>query len=113
MNTWQPWGLDGHPPIPAGIILHSTPPLLVLLAAEVGPGLREQLALAASAADDTGRADKNAPCDEAAVHEQVRPHDQQTSDIHERRDVHESSGDAAHKSSHRSTMKSDRSTTAG
>lgn len=39
MNTWQSWAkLD-----PAGIVLHSVPPLLVYLASEAAPVLRDRL----------------------------------------------------------------------
>ncbi len=39
MNTWKAWGaLDA-----AGIVLHSVPPVLVYMAAEVGPILRDRL----------------------------------------------------------------------
>ncbi|MGH3859970.1 hypothetical protein [Actinokineospora sp.] len=53
MNTWQPWShLD-----PAGIVLHSVPPVIVLLIAEAAPHVRERiteavLTAAASARDD-------------------------------------------------------------
>ena len=47
MNTWHSWGLDGAPPSVSGIVLHSVPPLLVLLSAETGPVLRERLTEAA------------------------------------------------------------------
>ena len=50
MNTWEAWGLHGGTLSPAGVVLHSIPPLLVLLAAEAGPELREQLARSAAAA---------------------------------------------------------------
>ncbi len=39
MNTWQSW-VAGHV---AGIVLHSVPPVLVYLAAETGPILRDRL----------------------------------------------------------------------
>ena len=47
MNTWHSWGLDGTAPSVSGIVLHSVPPLLVLLSAETGPVLRERLTEAA------------------------------------------------------------------
>lgn len=47
MNTWEAWGLAGAPMSASGVILHSVPPLLVVLAAEAGPGLRERLTDAA------------------------------------------------------------------
>ena len=53
MNTWESWGLHGAAPSAAGVVLHSIPPLLVLLAAEAGPALREQLARAAAASVPT------------------------------------------------------------
>jgi hypothetical protein len=70
MNTWEAWGLDGGRPDAAGIVLHSIPPLLVLLAAEAGPGLRDQLAQAAALAGDGERSD--APVHEPVVHEPVQ-----------------------------------------
>ena len=39
MNTWQPWAHLA----PAGIVLHSVPPLLVFCAVEGGPAMREAL----------------------------------------------------------------------
>lgn len=39
MNTWSAWR-DG---IPSSVVLHSVPPVFVLLAAEVAPALRERL----------------------------------------------------------------------
>lgn len=79
MNTWQSWqGLH-----PAGIVLHSVPPVLVYCAAETGPVLRDrltqavlraaQMATAATtdpdAAADTGCADESAtqPATEAGT----------------------------------------------
>ncbi|PXY17084.1 hypothetical protein BAY59_36520 [Prauserella coralliicola] len=55
MNTWQSWT---HLDI-AGIVLHSVPPVLVFLAAETAPVLRDRLtaAVLAAAGDEfTGRA---------------------------------------------------------
>jgi hypothetical protein len=46
MNTWQSW-TDGHV---AGIVLHSVPPVLVFLAAETAPVLRDKLTAAVIAA---------------------------------------------------------------
>lgn len=51
MNTWEAWGLDTTPLSQSGVVLHSIPPLLIVLAAEAGPGLRDQLAEAARRAD--------------------------------------------------------------
>lgn len=51
MNTWEAWGFGGTPLSPAGVVLHSVPPLLVMLAAETGPALRERLTEAARHAD--------------------------------------------------------------
>src|SRR5699024_6303276 len=46
MNTWQSWAaLD-----PAGIVLHSVPPVGVLCAAEAAPWLRDRLSEAVHAA---------------------------------------------------------------
>ncbi|MFC4945847.1 hypothetical protein [Pseudonocardia sp. GCM10023141] len=47
MNTWESWGLTGAPLSASGVVLHSVPPLLVVLAAETGPGLRDRLTEAA------------------------------------------------------------------
>jgi hypothetical protein len=47
MNTWYSWGLDGGVPSVSGVVLHSVPPLLVLISAEAGPVLRERLTEAA------------------------------------------------------------------
>ncbi|NKQ54413.1 hypothetical protein HFP15_16140 [Amycolatopsis sp. K13G38] len=56
MNTWQSWAVL-HP---AGVVLHSVPPVLVFLAAETAPVLRDRLteSVHAAAADraDRGRA---------------------------------------------------------
>lgn len=46
MNTWSPWR-DGSP---SGVVLHSVPPVFVLLAAEVAPALRDRLTEAVRAA---------------------------------------------------------------
>lgn len=43
MNTWQSWGLGDRELTPSGVVLHSVPPLVVLFAAETGPGLRDRL----------------------------------------------------------------------
>jgi len=83
MNTWEAWGLHGSPPSPAGIVLHSIPPLLVLLAAEAGPGLREQLAHAAAAAARGDLPHIPAALDEPAVREHVAVHEQQSEAVHE------------------------------
>ena len=39
MNTWAPW----RDALPSGVVLHSVPPVFVLLAAEVAPALRDRL----------------------------------------------------------------------
>lgn len=53
MNTWQSWATL----TPAGLVLHSVPPLLVFTAVEGGPALRDRLTdavnLAAATATDT------------------------------------------------------------
>ncbi|GAA0898323.1 hypothetical protein [Pseudonocardia zijingensis] len=78
MNTWEAWGLHGGAPSAAGVVLHSIPPLLVLLAAEAGPELREQLARTAAA---VGHSDHD-----AAVREPAPIREAQATEIHERRD---------------------------
>lgn len=88
MNTWEAWGLHSSPPSPAGIVLHSIPPLLVLLAAEAGPGLREQLAQAAAVAGRLDRPDIPVAVDEPvvrepAVGEPVAVHEQQSDVVRE------------------------------
>lgn len=50
MNTWSSWW-DG---LPSGVVLHSVPPVFVLLAAEVAPALRERLTEAVRAAELAG-----------------------------------------------------------
>jgi hypothetical protein len=47
MNTWTSWGLDGEALSVSGVVLHSVPPLLVVLSAETGPVLRDRLTEAA------------------------------------------------------------------
>jgi hypothetical protein len=42
MNTWTSWGLNGEPLSVSGVVLHSVPPLLVVLSAETGPVLRDR-----------------------------------------------------------------------
>jgi len=37
MNTWTSWGLGDRPLSPAGVVLHSVPPLVVFVAAEAAP----------------------------------------------------------------------------
>jgi hypothetical protein len=54
MNTWVAWGLDSAPFSVSGVVLHSIPPLLVVLAAETGPGLRDRLTAAADRAHHSG-----------------------------------------------------------
>ena len=49
MNTWSPWR-DGSP---SGVVLHSVPPVFVLLAAEVAPALRDRLTEAVRIAAST------------------------------------------------------------
>jgi len=82
MNTWEAWGLADVPLSPSGVVLHSIPPLLVVLAAETGPGLRDRLAEAA----------RRASVDEAAFSESDSPQPS-TPDVHDRRvrDIHEHS----------------------
>ncbi|QWF80458.1 hypothetical protein [Amycolatopsis sp. CA-230715] len=66
MNTWQSWaGLHL-----AGIVLHSVPPVLVFLAAETAPALRDKLteSVNVAAGDTTPTADtKPAAADTATV----------------------------------------------
>lgn len=83
MNTWEAWGLDGGPPSPAGVILYSIPPLLVLLAAETGPGLREQLARAAAASGRADRPDADPPADKPVLREPAVRHERSHNDVHE------------------------------
>ncbi|MBC8091896.1 MAG: hypothetical protein H7Y15_08155, partial [Pseudonocardia sp.] len=52
MNTWEAWGLGDAPLSASGAVLHSVPPLLIVLAAEAGPGLRERLTEADRRTDD-------------------------------------------------------------
>ncbi|MFC4951087.1 hypothetical protein [Pseudonocardia sp. GCM10023141] len=91
MNTWEAWGLDGDPMTPAGVVLHSIPPLLVVLAAEAGPELRERLAQTAHVAGHGVVEGAGEPGD-AAVREPVTVPDAATSGVHELGDhtVHES-----------------------
>lgn len=54
MNTWAAWTSG----VPSGVVLHSVPPLVVLLGAEVAPELRDRLTAAvhaAAAAPSVGR----------------------------------------------------------
>jgi hypothetical protein len=51
MNTWSAWR-DG---VPSAVVLHSVPPVFVLLAAEVAPALRDRLTEAVRAAELTSR----------------------------------------------------------
>jgi len=46
MNTWGAWTAG----VPSGVVLHSVPPLVVLLGAEVAPELRDRLTAAVHAA---------------------------------------------------------------
>ncbi len=82
MNTWEAWGLGDEQLSAAGIVLHSIPPVLVLLAAEAGPELRERMheaALRAHAADArepdtaTGLTDPPAGEGRTAVRERAAP----------------------------------------
>lgn len=76
MNTWESWGLYGDSPSAAGVVLHSIPPVLVLLAAEAGPELREQLARAAAA---------SVPAEHiASVREPASVHEAPADGVHER-----------------------------
>lgn len=55
MNTWEAWAAVA----PAAIVLHSVPPLVVFVASEAAPGLRDRLTAAvyaAAAADPALRA---------------------------------------------------------
>jgi hypothetical protein len=47
MNTWESWSRQ----LPSGVVLHSVPPLVVLLGAEVAPVLRDRLTEAVRAAE--------------------------------------------------------------
>ena len=49
MNTWSAW----HDGSPSGVVLHSVPPVFVLLAAEVAPALRDRLTEAVQIAAST------------------------------------------------------------
>ncbi|MCD2191349.1 hypothetical protein [Actinomycetospora soli] len=49
MNTWSAW----RDAVPSSVVLHSVPPLFVLLAAEVAPALRERLTEAVRVATTT------------------------------------------------------------
>lgn len=46
MNTWSSWRAG----VPSGVVLHSVPPVAVLLAAEAAPTVRDRLTAAAAAA---------------------------------------------------------------
>lgn len=52
MNTWSAWR-DG---VPSSVVLHSVPPVFVLLAAEVAPALRDRLSEAVARAEELRRA---------------------------------------------------------
>jgi hypothetical protein len=69
MNTWEAWGLGATLLSPPGVVLHSIPPLLVVLAAETGPGLRDQLAEAARRAGSSGCDPDDAQPPPQEVHE--------------------------------------------
>lgn len=62
MNTWSAWR-DGSP---SGVVLHSVPPVFVLLAAEVAPALRDRLTEAVRAAERSA-----APRPSAAVADEL------------------------------------------
>ncbi|SDJ21905.1 hypothetical protein SAMN05192558_109320 [Actinokineospora alba] len=65
MNTWQPWShLD-----PAGIVLHSVPPVIVLLIAEAAPHVRERITEAVLMAAASARGDGDAGALVASVTE--------------------------------------------
>jgi hypothetical protein len=51
MNTWASW----RDQLPSGVVLHSVPPVFVLLAAEVAPALRDRLTEAVRAAELASR----------------------------------------------------------
>lgn len=84
MNTWKSWfALDAD-----GIVLHSVPPVLVYLAAEVGPVLRDRLTEAVlKAARATADSAVTAPLvnPAAEVHEtpQITVHEPVTVEVHE------------------------------
>lgn len=50
MNTWTSWGLSGGAFSVSAVVLHSVPPLLVVVSAETAPALRKQLTEAAQRA---------------------------------------------------------------
>jgi hypothetical protein len=50
MITWTSWGLNGDTLSVSGVVLHSVPPLVVVLSAETGPVLRHRLTDAAQRA---------------------------------------------------------------
>lgn len=80
MNTWKAWAvLD-----PAGIVKHSFPPILVYLAAEVGPILRDRLTEAVLRAADMAVATQaDTPATEPAVNPTPAVHEPQDSPVHE------------------------------
>lgn len=88
MNTWKPWtDLDA-----AGIVLHSIPPVLVYMAAEVGPILRDRLTEAVRKAADMAAVNQPPTVDlarpvppPAEVHEPTNPpvHEPFTDVVHE------------------------------
>lgn len=57
MNTWASWTSGA----PSGVVLHSVPPLVVLLGAEVAPELRDRLTAAVRVAAHDGRRDDVEP----------------------------------------------------
>ncbi|MBN9754029.1 hypothetical protein Ae706Ps2_6485 [Pseudonocardia sp. Ae706_Ps2] len=72
MNTWTSWGLDDAPFSPAGVVLHSVPPLVVFATAETGPVLRDRLTEAVHRAVATTPAAPIEPTEpEAVVHAPV------------------------------------------
>lgn len=72
MNTWEAWAAVA----PSAIVLHSVPPLVVFVASEAAPGLRDRLTAAvyaAAAADPALRAAPVTVGAAVAVTEQLAP----------------------------------------
>ena len=85
MNTWSSW-LAGSP---AGVVLHSVPPLVVFVAAEAVTDLRDKLtdAVAVAFMNATDRAEAREP---APVQEPPAPVEEPAAPVHEpNTDVHE------------------------
>ncbi len=80
MNTWKAWAaLD-----PAGILLHSVPPVLVYLAAEVGPVLRDRLTEAVLKAATLAATNRANTADTApSVNPTVEVHQTPQTPVHE------------------------------